>query len=250
MQVIIMAAGYGKRMGHELPKPLVPLCGKAIISYLLESIAESGVCDNPIIVVSPTNIDVFKEHLGEQYTYALQSEQLGTAHAVMVTEELLTDNTEPILILNGDHPWVSAETIKSIAAKAPTVESPLTMATTVVPNYDGWLGAFYSFGRIIRDQNDNVRDIIEVKDSTEEQQAMREVNPQYLCFEPSWLWEHLKLVKNENAQGEYYLTSLIPMLFNEGFTIKTVQIDPKEALGINTKEHLALCEEVAKEHQG
>jgi bifunctional UDP-N-acetylglucosamine pyrophosphorylase/glucosamine-1-phosphate N-acetyltransferase len=247
MRVIIMAAGHGKRMGHELPKPLVPLAGKAIISYLLDSIAESGVCNDPIIVVSPTNIDVFREHLGPDYNYVLQHEQLGTAHAVMAAEEALAGSEEPIFILNGDHPWVSAETIKAVAEKAPSAENPLTMATTVVPDFEGWRGAFYSFGRIVRNDENKVQDIVELRDATDEQKAIHEVNPQYLCFEPDWMWKHIKQVKNNNNQEEYYLTSLIPMLFEEGYTIRTVQIDPKEALGINTKEHLELCEQVAEE---
>lgn len=246
MRVIILAAGHGKRMEHELPKPLVPLSGKPIVSYLLASIKESGVCGTPIIVVSPDRIDTFKEILGEDYEYVIQKEQLGTGHAVLSAKGALEGVDERILVLYGDHPWVSAETIKKIAERSEDSNRVLTLATAVVEDFQDWRAGFESFGRILRDENDYVTRIVEKKDATEEEQAIKEVNPAYFCFKPEWLWSRLEKIKNENVQHEYYLTDLVQIAVSEGEAIATVQIDPREALGINTKEQLALCEALAE----
>lgn len=245
-QIIILAAGHGTRMQHELPKPLVPLCGKPMIQYLLDAIAESGVCDDPIIVVSPTNIDVFMEMLGEDHRYTLQDKQLGTGHATMVAREALIGDENPIMVLYGDMPFVSTETIRAISERANETKATLTMATTVLSDFDDWRNAFYGFSRVLRDEEGKLLRTVEKKDATDEQLLVTEVNPAYLCFQSDWLWSHLSLLKNDNAQEEYYLTDLIRMAVEEGDDVATVQIDPKEALGINTPEHLKMCEEVVK----
>lgn len=247
MNIVILAAGHGTRMEHELPKPLVPLCGKPIISYLLDNIKKSGLCDNPILVVSPTNVDLFKETIGNDYTYVLQDKQLGTGHAVRVAEEKIDGDDSPIMVLYGDHPWVSAESLQAVYDRLTSNGAVMTMATTVVPDFDDWRAGFYSFGRIIRDDDRNgyVAKIVEKKDATPEQLDIKEVNPAYMCFKSSWLWNHLAKLNNNNAQEEYYLTDLVKMAVDANETIYTVQIDPKEALGINTKDQLALCEDLA-----
>lgn len=246
MRVIILAAGHGKRMNHELPKPLVPLCGKPMIGYLLDAIADSGVCADPVIVVSPDNQELFREELGDAYHYVVQHEQLGTGHATAAAKELLEESQEPIMVLYGDMPFVSKETLAAVADRARESQAMLTMATTIVPDFEDWRTAFKSFSRVIRDENNDVVRTVEMKDATPEELQIKEVNPAFMCFQSAWLWKHLEKLNNNNAQGEYYLTDLIRLATEEGNTIATVQIEPKEALGINTKEHLALCEEIAE----
>lgn len=245
VNIIILAAGHGTRMNHQLPKPLVPLCGKPMIQYLLDSINESGVCNNPIIVVSPTNIEVFKEILGENHHYVLQDKQLGTGHATSAAKNALQGNMAPILVLTGDMPFVSVETLHAIEKESKETGATLTMATTVVEDFKDWRQGFEGFSRVLRDDAGKLTRTVEKKDATEEQLLIKEVNPAYLCFKAEWLWEHLPKLQNNNAQEEYYLTDLIQMAASEG-NVATVQIDPMEALGINTQEHLALCEEVVK----
>ena len=246
MQIVILAAGHGTRMKHELPKPLVPLSGKPIIAHLLESIEESGVCERPTIVVAPNNVELFKKTLGEEkYDYVIQEEQLGTGYAVLTAKDNLMDKPGHVMVLYGDHPLVSAETLKKIHSEC-NGNNALTLATAMIPDFEEWRAGFYNFGRIVRDEHGNVERIVEKKDSTDEELRIKEVNPAYFCFEPQWLWEHLDKLDNNNAQGEYYLTDLVQMAVTEGAKIKTVQIDPKEALGINTQEQLKLCEELGK----
>ncbi|MCD8494763.1 MAG: NTP transferase domain-containing protein [Candidatus Pacebacteria bacterium] len=244
VQIIILAAGHGTRMQHELPKPLVPLLGKPMIQYLLDAIAESGVCDRVGIVVNPKNKEIFEATLGGAYTYILQHEQKGTGHAVAVARDHIGNATEPILVLYGDMPFVSRETIQALAQKAHTSGAVITMGTTRVPDFNEWRSTFAGFSRVLRNDKGDVIATVEAKDATPQQLALHEVNPAYLCFQSEWLWNHIDMITNTNAQSEYYLTDLIKMAVDEGNTLATVSVDPYDALGINTKEHLALCEEI------
>ncbi len=241
-KIIILAAGQGKRMNNpELPKVLVPLRDKFLISYVLEAIAASEVDDRPVIVVGQKAEQV-KEALGDGYEYAFQAEQLGTGHAVKSAYETLKDFQGNIMVLYGDMPLISASTIKNLADTHETSGGALTMATVTVPDFDEWRAGFYDFGRIIRGEDGNVVSIIEKRDATPEQLIMTEVNPGYYCFKSEWLWQQLEQLKNENSQGEYYLTDMVDLAHRGGEKITTVAMEPKEALGINTVEQLALVE--------
>jgi bifunctional UDP-N-acetylglucosamine pyrophosphorylase/glucosamine-1-phosphate N-acetyltransferase len=239
-QIIILAAGHGKRMQSELPKALTPLHGKPFIGHVLDTVKESLVCSNPIIVIGQKG-DHVREAIGPLYTYAVQEQQLGTGHAVMIAEEA-AKGAETILVLYADHPLISKETIQNIVSTHISTNATITMATATVPDFDDWRAAFLSFGRFVRDQDGTITKIVEAKDATDEEKQIKEVNPAYMCFDAAWMWEHLHVLKNENAQGEYYLTDLIGMAFDEKQKIASITIDPKEALGVNTKEQLELMQ--------
>ncbi len=241
-QVIILAAGHGKRMQSELPKALTPFRGKPFITRMLDAVKESGVCEHPIIVIGQKG-DQVRSVVGDSYTYAIQEEQLGTGHAVMIAEHEAKDATS-ILVLYSDHPLMSAQTIKNIVIKHAEENATLTMATATVPDFLEWRAGLQLFGRLVRDANNNIIKIVEYKDATETEKEILEVNPAYMCFDAHWMWEHLHMLKNNNAQGEYYLTDLVGMAFNEHKKITTISIDPKEALGVNTKEQLDLMQEL------
>ena len=241
-QIIILAAGHGKRMQSETPKALTSLHGKPFIKHVLDSIETSGVCDNTIIVIGQKG-DQVKDTLGPSYSYAIQSEQLGTGHAVMMAEDFAKD-ADIIVVLYADHPLVSSDTIKNLINTHIEKNSVLTMATATVPDFMDWRQAFMSFGRFVRDNNGDVTKIVEVKDANEQELEIKEVNPAYMCFDAKWMWKHLHMLKNENAQSEYYLTDLVGMAFEEHQKINSISIDPKEALGVNTKEQLALIEKM------
>jgi len=242
LQIIILAAGLGKRMQNkELPKALTPLRGRPLISYLLDSIKESGVCAKPVIVVGKM-ADMVKAALGPNYTYVFQAEQLGTGHAVMCAKDELAGKAENILILYGDQPLITPETIKKLVATHLSAGPVLTIGTVKVTDFANWRAGFYDFGRINRDLSGNVVGIIEKKDAIEKQWDIKEINPGYYCFAADWLWENLAKLKNENAQKEYYLTDLIGLACQQGQNISTVEIEPKEALGVNNEEHLKLLE--------
>ena len=239
-QIIILAAGHGKRMQSELPKALTILHDKPFISHVLDSVRASGVCENPIIVIGQKG-DQVRATLGPTYTYAVQEEQLGTGHAVMTAHDQ-SAGADLTLVLYADHPLVSAHTIQNIVSTHVEKNAILTMATATVSDFNDWRSAFLSFGRIICDSDGNISKIVEMKDATDAEKEIKEVNPAYMCFNATWMWQHLHLLKNENAQKEYYLTDLVGMAFNEKEKIATVQIDPKEALGVNTKEQLELLQ--------
>jgi bifunctional UDP-N-acetylglucosamine pyrophosphorylase/glucosamine-1-phosphate N-acetyltransferase len=241
VHVVILAAGEGKRMGGDVPKPLVELHGKPLIAHLLQSVKAADVTEKPVIVVGQKKETVIKT-LGPEYDYVVQEEQLGTGHAVQAAEALLKGRGGSVLVLYADHPFVSPATIRALVATQERAGGVLTMATCTVPDFNEWRASFISFARITRSENGAVERIVEYKDASDAEKEIREVNPGYYVFSSAWLWEHLAKVENENAQGEYYLTDLIAMARNEGEALATVAIEPKEALGVNTREHLELLE--------
>ncbi len=239
-QIIILAAGHGKRMESELPKALTPLHGKPFIAHVLNAVALSSVCSDPIIVIGQKG-DQVRSTLGGEYSYAVQEEQLGTGHAVMSAENLSKD-ADLVVVLYADHPLVSSDTIKNIIKTHIDEKATLTMATATVTDFNEWRSAFLAFGKFVRDENGEISKIVEVKDATPEELEIKEVNPAYMCFDAKWMWKHLHMLKNENAQKEYYLTDLVGMAFTEQAKIASISIDPKEALGVNTKEQLEIIE--------
>lgn len=237
--IVILAGGLGKRMQTELPKVLNELHGKPLICHVLDAVATSGVCEHPVIVVGKKR-ELVMEALGPEYRYAVQEEQLGTGHAVSMARESLVKSSKPVIVLYGDMPYVSAETIRTLAERHVETGAKLSMATVTVPDFDGWRAGFYDFGRIVRDGSEKIVRSVEKKDASLEELAITEVNPCYFCFDSAWLWEHLAKLGNTNAQGEYYLTDLVKIAVTEGIPISSISIDAKEALGVNTKEHLDL----------
>ncbi|OHA26796.1 MAG: hypothetical protein A3C06_01510 [Candidatus Taylorbacteria bacterium RIFCSPHIGHO2_02_FULL_46_13] len=248
IKLIILAAGKGKRMNSELPKVLLPLAGKPLLLHLLEAIKTSGLSKPIILVVGVASEDV-KKIAGPEYQYVLQKEQLGTGHAVQCAESSLKDRAEHIMVLYGDHPLVDAETIRHIAQSHLSHHNPVTMATVQVDNFDGKNENFKDYGRILRDKNGKIDRIVERKDATPEELNVTEVNPSYFCFNATWLWKNLKHLTQENAQHEYYLTSLPQMAHQNGENITTISINPITALGANTPEQLAILEQTIRENK-
>lgn len=247
LKIVILAAGKGRRMealGYDLPKPLIPIHGRPMITYLIDAVRVSAVDGEPIIVTAPDNRELFCQHLGENTCqYVVQEEQLGTGHAVMCAKGLF-DTAENVMVLYGDHPTLSAETIRELAQAHTSSGATLTMMTVKFPDYEGWRQWFQSFGRIVRDASGTISRIVEVKDATEEEKKITEVNPAYMVFRRDWLCANVDLITNKNAQGEYYLTDLVQLAVSQGQTIHSITVDnPIEAIGINTPEQLKAAEE-------
>lgn len=240
-RVIILAAGNGTRMNSDLPKVLVPLNGRPMISYLLESIKLAGIDPRPIVIVSPANAEIVKSSLvGEEVEFVVQEQQLGTGNAVLCAMEILSPETSRVLVMYGDHPFFKTSSIKKIAASDP---QPLAMMTTELPDFDDWRHNFYHWGRIIRDDNKQIVQIVEFKDGTEEERMVTEVNPAVMCFNRDWLAKHLPLLDNKNKSGEYYLTDLVKTAFSENRAITSISVEPHEAMGINSQDELKIAEE-------
>lgn len=238
-----MAAGHGKRMNADRPKPLLEVAGKPMIQYILEAVQESGICENPIIVVSPDNIDFFKEIIGESYQFAIQEQQLGTAHAVKSACHLL-DLKKPTIVLNGDHPTISANMLLRLLKEHDSKKATITLGVVTVPSYGDWYTPFESWGRIIRDTNGNIQQIIEVKDSSVDQLNIKEVNPNYFCFDTRWMCDRLPSIDNNNIAGEYYLTKFVSIAVLEGQIVTSSPITPEEGIGVNTPEHRDIAERI------
>ncbi len=243
IKIVILAAGHGKRMYSEIPKVLMQVKGKSMISLLLESVHKSGINDEPIIVVGYKKEMVIAE-LGDKYHYVNQEEQLGTGQAVFCAKDECGD-AKHIIVLYGDQPFTSPETIKKIAEKHLESGMKITMATVKVPDFEDWRECFTHFSRVIRDENGKIIRTVEKKDATEEEKKITEVNPCYFCFDSAWLWQNLEKIKNENAQGEYYLTDMIRLATENGIEIESIEIEPHEALGANSKEELEILERFA-----
>lgn len=242
VQIIVLAAGHGKRMNnHELPKVLIPFHGKPIIKHLLEAVAQSGVCGQSIIVVGQ-KAELVKTALGPSYTYIVQAEQRGTGHAVACARSAVEGRAEHVMVLYGDHPLVSAKTIRTIADQHVAHNAVLTMATVQVADFNDWRQGFADFGRVVRGEQGRVSAIVERRDASAEQLDIREINPAYFCFRGGWLWSRIDQLTDQNTQHEYYLTDLAGIACSEGQAIATVVIEPREALGVNTAEQLELIE--------
>jgi bifunctional UDP-N-acetylglucosamine pyrophosphorylase/glucosamine-1-phosphate N-acetyltransferase len=239
VRILILAAGKGTRMKSEMPKVLMPLRGKPLVVHVLDSVKKSGVCDKPLVVVGQQRELVMKT-LGDNYEYAVQEEQLGTGHAVLATSSLLENKFENVMVLYGDMPFVSPKTICDIFNFHISHKGNMTMGTVVLKDFGEWRKAFYSFGRIIRDANNNLKKIVYGRNLTPIELKITEVDPSYFCFKAGWLWSKLRLLKNENSHNEYYLTDLVGLAVSEGTPPKTIQIPPAEALGVNSKEELEI----------
>lgn len=241
VQIVILAAGKGTRMDSDLPKVLVPVKGVPMIKRLLLSVEKSGVDSTPVIVVGYGKEKVQQE-LGDKYHYIDQGEPLGTGHAVATTKEYLKDKAENILVLYGDHPFTSEQTIKKIVTKHMESGKKLTMATVKLEDFNGWRANFVNFSRIVRDTNGKIIKDVQYKDATSKEIRITEVNPCYLCFNAEWLWKNLESIETKNAQNEYYLTDLIQIAVDNGEDIESIEIAPREALGANSKRELEIME--------
>ncbi len=231
LTAIVMAAGKGTRMKSEHPKAITPLLGQPLTSYVLRALEQ--VDTEPIIVVVGHGADLVKQALGERYLYALQAEQLGTGHAVMQAMPHLPSDAEYVLIASGDSPLVTPEVFASLYETARQTEAACVLATAILEDPTG-------YGRILRDAQGNVVGIVEEKDATPEQKAIREVCTSFYCFRADALRDALPHLSNQNAQGEYYLTDVIGILAGQGARVVAWQSpDPTLLLGVNNRWELA-----------
>ena len=235
-KIIILAGGKGTRMDAHIPKVLVEVSGDPMIEYLLK------VIDNKPVVVVGFQSEKVKAQLGDRVEYAFQGEQLGTGHAVACAQDQLKEFDGPVVVLYGDHPLVSKKTIEKLFNLYHENKANVSMLTTELSDFDDWREGFYSFGRIVRDANNNIAAIREMKDSSDKEKNIKEVNPGYYCFDSQWLWQNINKLRNENKQNEYYLTDLVELAVDQNDFIPSFKVEAKECLGVNTKEQLTLIE--------
>lgn len=235
---IVLAAGQGTRMKSKLYKVLHPVCGKPMVQHVVDHIGTLNV--ERIVTVVGHGAEMVKEQLGEQSEYVLQAEQLGTAHAVQQAEPILGTLEGTTLVVCGDTPLIRPETMQSLFDYHTSQNAKATILTAVASDPTG-------YGRILRDTKGNVAQIVEQKDATEEQRKVTEINTGTYCFDNKALFEALKLVKNDNAQGEYYLPDVIEILQKQGEIVAAYVTDHfDETLGVNDRFALSQAEEIMR----
>lgn len=235
---VILAAGQGTRMKSKLYKVLHPVCGKPMVEHVIDNIQNLDV--SRIVTIVGHGAEKVKETLGEKSEYVLQAEQLGTAHAVQQAESILADLEGTTLVVCGDTPLIRDETLKSLVEFHQKQNAKATILTAVAENP-------YGYGRIIRNEKGQVSQIVEQKDASDEQQLVKEINTGTYCFDNKALFESLKLVKNENAQGEYYLPDVIEILKAQGEIVSAFTTDDfDEILGVNDRVALSQAEEIMR----
>lgn len=237
---VVLAAGKGTRMNSDaLPKVLFPIHGRPMLSYVTDTLRGLGI-EKPILIIGYL-ADKVKEAMGPDFDYALQQEQLGTAHAVLSAENLLKDKKGITLIVSGDQPFISADSLMQLKqAVAGGATLALLTVDTDSPNYD-------AFGRVIIIPAGYVQKIVEVKNATEAEKQVRLMNLGTYAVDNEWLWSALHNVKKNEVTGEYYVTDIVELAVAAGKKVSPVFIESEtEALGINTPEHLAEAEKVIK----
>lgn len=244
-QVVVLAGGKGSRMQSDIHKVLHEVNGIPIIKRLLESVRM--VAEKPVLVIGYKGDDL-KEALGESCEYVYQAEQLGTGHALLCTRPTLVGRGyKNIIVMPGDHPLVSAETLQGLIAIREEHGANVSLAVVSVPHYEGDYAGFAHFGRIVRDEAGMVTRIVEYKDASEEERRIREVNPSYYCFDATWLWQNIDRLKNENVAHEYYLTDMVALAHEDGGVVPSVVMtNPFEGLGINDRKQLEIIEKYAE----
>ncbi len=238
---IVLAAGKGTRMTSELPKVLMEVCGRPMIEYVLDALAEGGV-DRMIVVVG-YRAELVRSLLAgrDGIEFALQAEQLGTGHAVMACRDLLADHDGPVLVVAGDAPMMRAESVAALFSEFERQPAACILGTASKENPAG-------LGRILRNPEGEFVGIVEEKDATEEQRRITEVNMSYYVFDCHDLLGTLEYLRADNAQGEYYVTDCPGILVNQARPVRALNVlKPCESLSINTDEELATVEAAMKE---
>ena len=235
---VILAAGQGTRMKSKLYKVLHPVCGKPMVQHVVDQVRKLNIQE--LVTVIGHGAEMVKAQLGEESHYALQEEQLGTAHAVMQAQKMLEGKEGVTIVVCGDTPLIKAETMESIFKHHEELSAKATILTARIDDPTG-------YGRIIRNENGLVEKIVEHKDATEAERAINEINTGTYCFDNAALFEVLKKVSNDNVQGEYYLPDVVEILKKQGEVVTAFQTkDLGETLGVNDRVALAEAERIMR----
>jgi len=231
LEILILAAGLGKRMRSSLPKVLHPLAGRPLLAHVLDTARE--LSPRKIVVVHGHGAEQVKEAFSENdLEWVLQAEQLGTAHAVMQAMPRVSADAD-VLVLYGDVPLVQAATLKRLLEAA---REGLAVLTADLENPA-------AYGRIVRDGTGRVKRIVELRDASPDEREIREINAGFYALSAKRLLAWLKKIDNRNAQKEYYLTDLVGLAVAEGVPVVAVKADDRwEAAGVNSKGELAELE--------
>ena len=232
---VILAAGKGTRMKTELPKCAYPLLRKPMIAYIVENLKDTGTVDEIVVVVGHKR-QIIQDILHDAVSYAFQEEQLGTGHAVMVTEALLSDPEGDTIILPGDMPLVDRCTLEKALTEHHERRHDLTLVTTKIDNPSG-------YGRIVRNESGYLEAIIEHHEASFSQKLINEINTGIYVVKTALLFAALKKIDNNNTKQEYYLTDIVKIMKDDNCVIGTYYLkDSYKAMGVNDLYALSVAE--------
>lgn len=236
---IILAAGEGTRMKSSLPKVMHRAAGAPLARWVLE--AAKPVISGKCILVYGSGGDMVMDYFGDEVNYALQNVRLGSGHAVMCAAEHLEGREGYVMILAGDMPLITTETLENLKNTAVSQNLDAVILSSIAPDPTG-------YGRIIRDAAGNVTKIVEEKDADTEQKKIREVNSSVYCIKIPVLLDCLSRIKPVNAQGEYYLTDCIELVSAAGGRMQAVITpDANECAGVNNRVQLAQVSKILRQ---
>lgn len=243
LSVAIMAAGKGTRMKSDLPKVLHVVMGRPMLFHVLQAAEAAGA--GSLILISGHGHEQVDARVREQFPdvrFVLQAEQLGTGHAVRTAMPQVPDDCEEVMILSGDTPLLTAEMLSALLERHRGEDAVATVVSMIPPDPGG-------YGRILRTADGEQLDrIVEHKDATEEERQTREVNAGIYLFRKADLEYSLGQLKNENAQGEFYLTDTLAIIRGYGGKVVVYQaLDADDCRGVNSRLDLLECQEIMKE---
>jgi bifunctional UDP-N-acetylglucosamine pyrophosphorylase/glucosamine-1-phosphate N-acetyltransferase/UDP-N-acetylglucosamine pyrophosphorylase len=227
-------------MKSELPKVLVPVCGRPMLEYVLDVLDDAGI--QKTVVVVGYRADDVRETVGgrKHVAFALQAEQRGTGHAVMSAREHLQGHDGPVLVVAGDSPLMQSSSLGKLLAEYNRSRSACILGTATKDDPHG-------LGRIVRDAAGKFTGIVEEKDATDAQRAITEVNLSCYVFHGPDLLRSLDEIRSDNAQGEYYITDCPGVLLAAGKDVRALNVlQPCESLSINNMDELAVVEQTMR----
>ena len=235
---IILAAGEGKRMKSKTPKVMHKVCGKEMINHVID-VMRSADIEMVNVVIGRGAAEVKKGTEDRKITYSVQEEQLGTGHAVMSAKKFLFDRKGTVAIFVGDGPLITEYTVRELLDYHEKGNFKATILTSKMDEPA-------KYGRIIRDENGDVKKIVEFKDCSEGEVLVKEINSAMYCFDIEELVNCLDKLNNNNAQKEYYLTDVIGILKNQGCKVGAFNASVDETTAVNSKVELAYVESIMR----
>jgi len=233
--VVILAAGLGRRMKSDLPKVLFRINGVPLVEYVLRSVKQLSP-DEIVVVVGYKAPLVIQALEGFDVRFSYQKNQLGTAHALRCAFPYLPQTEANLLVVCGDTPFISSRTLRSMLERHIQTRADLTILTSFIDNPTG-------YGRIVRDSQGRIFGIVEEKDATEEQKAIKEFNSGTYIFDFKKVLSTIDFIGSDNAQREFYLTDTVRLFLERGWKVESYIVEDNfEVMGINSLEELRAAE--------